>query len=77
MSESKRSKYYYSLMLIVMSCLSSCTTINYDYCPQYPIAGEKVALEIKELEGVYFWEWLGKIDKLRQQLELCKKRSFY
>ena len=63
-------------MLIVMSCLSSCTTITYDYCPSYPIAGRNVAEEIKDVNGEDFWSWLGQIDKLRQQLELCKKGSF-
>ena len=62
-------------MLIVTSCLSSCTTITYEYCPTYPIAGSKVAEEIKDIYGEYFWRWLGQIDKLRQELELCKKRE--
>ncbi len=62
-------------MLIVMTCLSSCTITAYEYCPKYPIAGSKVADEIKNLDGKYFWEWLGQIDKLRQQLELCQKKE--
>ena len=72
----KRLKYYQSLMLASLFFLSSCSTTNYDYCPAYPVAGEKVANEIKDLEGEYFWDWVGRINKLRQQLELCKKRSF-
>ena len=62
-------------MLAVLSCLNSCTTANYDYCPAYPIAGEKVGRELENIsyKGYEsFWEWLGRIDKLRQELELCK-----
>ena len=75
MLKTKKLKYYYVLMLIVMNCLSSCTITAYEYCPVYPIAGHKVADEIKNIDGKYFWEWVGKIDKLRQQLELCKKKE--
>ncbi len=63
-------------MLISLSCLTSCATASYNYCPTYPVAGGKVAEEIKYVNGKYFWEWVGRINKLRQQLELCKKRSF-
>ena len=62
-------------MLINLICLSSCTTINSDYCPIYPIAGRMVAEEINNIEGKHFWEWIGRIDKLRRQLELCKKKE--
>ena len=62
-------------MLIVMSLLISCRQVNYNNCPIYPVAGEKVAKELykadyKEFENT--WEWIGRIDKLRQELELCK-----
>lgn len=59
-------------MLIVMSCLSSCTTTSYNNCPVFPVAGENVA---KELETVdyenhpHFWEWIGRIDKLKQEMD--------
>ena len=33
------------------------------------------AEEIKDVDGKYFWEWVGRINKLRQQLELCKKKE--
>ena len=62
-------------MLIAMSCLNSCTITAYEYCPTYPIAGSRVAQEIKDIEGENFWCWMGQIDKLRQQLELCKKKE--
>lgn len=62
-------------MLIVTVCLNSCKQINYDNCPVYPIAGQKVADELQLLsydEYKNTWEWLGRINKLRQELELCK-----
>lgn len=61
-------------MLVGLSFLSSCTQISYNHCPAYPIAGKEVA---SELEGIpfddyeHFWEWLGRINKLRKELELC------
>ncbi len=61
-------------MLGVMSCLSSCTTIDYNSCPTYPIAGSKVAQELEQIsiqDYPYTWEWLGRINKLRQELEIC------
>ena len=64
------------LMSVVIICLSSCTKNNYDYyCPVYPKAGEKVAAELVQIsfeQAPFFWEWLEKINKLRQELELCK-----
>ena len=62
-------------MLISLIYLTSCSITNYEYCPTYPIAGHKVAEEIKDVDGKYFWEWVGRINKLRQQLELCKKKE--
>lgn len=69
-------KFRLGLMLIVMNCLSSCMRVNSDYCPVYPVAGEKVARELEKASCSEFpntWEWIGRIDKLRQELELCKK----
>lgn len=62
-------------MLAVLSYLNSCTTANYDYCPVYPVAGEKVAVELEKTPYAgyeSFWEWFGRIDKLRQELDLCR-----
>lgn len=47
----------------------------YNNCPTYPVAGEKVAKELGDLPYVGYentWEWIGRIDKLRQELELCQ-----
>lgn len=69
--------YILSLILAVMLLLSSCRATHYDYCPVYPIAGEKVAEELKNVPyGGYedTWEWLGRIEKLKQELDLCKKK---
>lgn len=60
-------------MLLVMNFLSSCSQISYNNCPVYPVAGEKVAQELENAGDVpNTWEWIGRIDKLRQELELCK-----
>ena len=56
-----------------MSCLNGCTTANYNNCYVYPIAGEKVAQELEKAGEIpNTWEWIGRIDKLRQELELCR-----
>lgn len=63
-----------SLMLPAVLCLSSCSTINYNNCPVYPIAGEAVAEELKNIpyEGYEdTWEWIARINKLKQELSLC------
>ena len=39
----------------------------------WPLAGPKVAIEIEEVEGKNFWEWMSRLNKLRQQLEICRK----
>ena len=77
MLKRKKQIFILSLILTANLCLSSCTTTNYDNCPVYPIAGKKVA---KELENIPYegyentWEWLGRIEKLKQELDLCQKR---
>ncbi len=72
MSKFKKLKLWRGLMLLSMSCLNSCATVNYENCPVYPIAGAEVAAEIAAIEGQAFWEWLARINKLRQELELCR-----
>lgn len=55
--------------------LSSCTTANYDNCPRWPVAGEKVAQELEKADYSEFpntWEWIGRLNKLREELELCR-----
>lgn len=62
-------------ILFVIFILSGCVTTSYNNCPVYPLAGENVA---KELENISYeqapnlWEWLGRVDKLKQELDLCK-----
>lgn len=76
MLKEKKQRFTLSLMLVVLSCLSSCATANYDYCQVYPVAGEKVAAELEEASYSEFpntWEWIGRINKLRQELEVCKE----
>ena len=50
---------------------------NYDNCPVYPAAGPKVAEELEKIPYNGYentWEWLARINKLRQELELCRKQ---
>ena len=61
-------------MLIVMSCLNSCAAENFEQniLPEFPLAGAKVAKELENLsveEYPFFWEWLARLNKLKQELE--------
>ena len=75
MLKRKNLPYILAPMLGAMLCLSSCAKTNYNFCPAYPTAGPEVAKELENIDySRYsrFWEWLARIDKLRQELELCK-----
>lgn len=64
-------KYTLSLILPVIMLLSSCAKVNCN-CPIYPIAGPQVAAELENADIEHFpntWEWISRIDKLRQELE--------
>lgn len=61
-------------MLLALSLLSSCARVNCEAVslPQFPYAGEKVALEAENLSAEEFpnlWEWFARLNKLRQELE--------
>lgn len=61
-------------MLLAMSLLNSCTTVNCEQMllPQFPYAGTKVATEMENLSAEdfpYLWEWIARLNKLRQELE--------
>lgn len=74
MWQEKKPRFRQSLTLAAMICLSSCATTSYS-CPVYPVAGEKVAAELEKADHSDFpntWEWIGRIDKLRQELEICQ-----
>jgi len=78
MSDGKRPQFMPSLMLGVMLCLNSCAAVNYSFCPIYPLAGADVASELEHLSAEEYpdtWEWIGRIDKLRQELEICKQTT--
>ena len=71
----KKHKYILVLMLPGIVCLGSCTRAHYNYCPKYPIAGPNVASELEKYDyhtHTSLWEWIGRIDKLRQELDLCR-----
>lgn len=76
MFSKKNLKLRLGLTLAAMSCLTSCAPISYNCgCPVYPVAGPKVAAELEKVSYSEFpntWEWIGRIDKLRQELELCR-----
>ena len=71
MSNNQPQQFWLALMLLSLICLNSCTQTSYNNCPIYPIAGSKVADELKNFEGPNFWEWVGRIHKLKLQLEIC------
>lgn len=61
-------------MLLALSLLNSCARVNCENMslPQFPHAGEKVAIEAENLSAEEFpnlWEWFARLNKLRQELE--------
>lgn len=70
----KGRKYMLVLMLLV-AILSGCTRVTSFNCPVYPIGGQKVADELKNIpyEGYEnFWEHQARLYKLKQELDLCQ-----
>ena len=62
-----------ALMLLAVSCCRSSTRTLCN-CPIYPVGGTNVGKELSSLtydEYPYLWEWLGRINKLRQELAIC------
>lgn len=73
MLKRKKPIFILSLTLTVSLYLNSCTTANYNNCPTWPLAGEKVAKELESAGDLpYTWEWIGRVNKLREELELCR-----
>ncbi|MEE6207856.1 MAG: hypothetical protein VZR95_07380 [Alphaproteobacteria bacterium] len=67
-------KFRLGLMLGVMSCLSSCApaVCECEINPVFPYAGAPVANELQNLSATeypYLWEWIGRLNKLRMELE--------
>lgn len=61
-------------MLIAMSCLSSCAPVVCEntVMPLFPVGGAGVAAEMQNLSAEEYpalWEWIGRLNKLRQELE--------
>ena len=64
-------------MLNLMSLWSCSCKVNYDNCPVYPKGDKAVGEELKRLNYSEFpatFEWLGRINKLRQELEICERK---
>lgn len=75
MSKGKKRLFVLSLMLAAISSCSSSAPVYYSSCPLYPVGGAKVGAELEKIsfeQAPALWEWLGRIDKLRQELEVCR-----
>lgn len=59
------------LTLFLSSCAKECSS---PIAPVWPVAGPKVAEELEPLAGKipHTIEWLGRLDKLRQELILYR-----
>ncbi len=73
-------RFRHGLLLAGLLFLSACGARSVEEpqiltCPPYPVAGPAVAAELETLNPDNFQateEWLGRIDKLADQLEVCK-----
>ncbi len=64
-------KFILSLIFLGIGLCSCSTKVCYER-PVYPVGGPKVGAELQNIpyEGYEnFWEWIARIDKLRQELE--------
>lgn len=64
-------------MLSALSCLNSCAPVVCETIdlPPFPYAGPQVAAELEGLsttEYPHLWEWIGRLNKLRQELEIMQ-----
>lgn len=74
MKAKRKRLFILGLMLIVLLCLSSCTAISSNNCYVWPVGGEPVAKELEQAGDLpNTWEWIGRLDKLRQELETCNE----
>ena len=79
----KNLKFMHAPILTATLCLNSCATARsnaWPGCPVYPVAGPETAKELEKADYASFphtWEWIGRINKLRQELELCPSKSKY
>lgn len=59
-------------MILLLGCS---TKGNFNYCPAWPYGGAKVAEELENVpyDGYEdFWEWIARLYKLKQELDICK-----
>ena len=72
MKNRRKIKFILSLIsagIVLCSCSSAACSDK----PVYPVGGPKVAEELQNIpyQGYEdFWEWIGRVDKLRQELEI-------
>lgn len=69
-STKQRRKWLLGLMLLPILFVNACARARCDF-PPWPIAGAAVAQELDYLPEKDFpalWEWLARLDKLRDQL---------
>ncbi len=65
------------LLLPCLICLSGCAAGSFNPCsiPPWPVAGEKVAAELGAIGPERIpatLEWLGRVEKLHDQLEAAR-----
>ncbi len=71
MNLKRRQKFGFALMTAAICFLSACAKESCScLMPLYPVAGAPVAAELEKAgELPATWEWIGRIDKLRRELE--------
>lgn len=75
MREIKKQKFGLLLVLMMIICNACSTTESYNVCPVWPVGGKPIGDVYRKLsteDRVAFNEWANRLNKLRQELELCK-----
>lgn len=59
-------------ILLVMSFTSGCATVTTGTCPAYPDPPSEVVEMMFETNSPAVDRWLNQLERLREQLELCR-----
>lgn len=61
------------LWVSILIFVVSCSGVSVNFCPNFPIAGYKVAKELEQTgDFPHTWEWIARLYKLKQELDICK-----
>lgn len=68
-----------AILFLVVVLVDCAGTDRPNQCPPWPIGGSRVAENLTLIDKTipyadisYFWEWMSRLDRLKDQLGACK-----